>query len=297
MTTYWEIKTSVFNIMDANSDSWTFLPLVWPKINDVGDRICKGIVTSILDEKVYTAGDLWFLYAESFFDIVKPLSLTTAMTTASTTAEFDTTNYLSSWYLRIGWDKIKYTSKTATETQGITVVKTSHSVGDTVEQLYELPSNISQPFTVFLITKHNEKEIPFIDERFTRDAGVWYSIVTIDWVNLLRVIWATQGKILMKYYNQWTDLVDDTDVCILPDRYSLDVLAMIVAWELLYQNEEVDNGATKLKIWYTNLDWFYKYYASKIKKSKSTIKAKQYNYNSLYTWYWLYGKRRNFTTN
>ena len=30
--------------MDANSDSWTYLPLVWSKINDVGDMICKWVV-------------------------------------------------------------------------------------------------------------------------------------------------------------------------------------------------------------------------------------------------------------
>jgi len=54
----------------------------------------------------------------------------------------------------------------------------------------------------------------------------------------------------LKYYKEWVELVDDTDICILPDRYPMSVLATIVAWELLYQTEEVDNGATKLKMWY-----------------------------------------------
>lgn len=297
MTTFWEIKTEVFNLMDANSDSWTYSPLVWPMINNVGDMICKWIVTSILDEKTYTAGDLWFLYDESFFDIVKPMSLTEALDVGDTVAKFDTTSYLSSWYIMIGWDKIPYTSKISTEIQGLTVVKTSHLVGDTVEQLYLLPSNITQPFTVFHIDKDVEREIPAIDERYSREYNTGYSVVNASGVNLLRVVWYTQGKILMKYYKQWTDLSLDTDVCVLPDRYPLSVLATIVAGTLLYMTEEVDNGATKLKIGYNNLNDMYKYFANRVKKSKNTIKAQQYDYRSILWWNTLYGKRSRFTTN
>jgi hypothetical protein len=33
----------------------------------------------------------------------------------------------------------------------------------------------------------------------------------------------------MKYYKQWAELVNDEDVCVLPDRYPVSVLAPIVA--------------------------------------------------------------------
>jgi len=297
MTTYWEIKTAVFNLMDANSDSGTYLPLVWSKINDVGDMICKWVVTSILDEKIYTAGDLWFLYDEIFYDIVKPQPLTEQLNIGDTVAKFTTTDYNDEWYVYINGDKIPYTSKISTEIQGLTVVKTSHLVGSMVEQLYTLPSNISQPFTVFLHTQNTIREIPAIDERFIQDAWTWYSIVNASWVSMLRIIWATQGKILVKYYKEWVELVDDDDVCILPDRYPMSVLAMLVAGELLYQTEEVDNGATKLKMWYNNLNNMYKYFANRVKKSKQTVKPQSYNYQSILWWSRVYGKRRNFTTN
>lgn len=296
MTTYWEIKTAVFNLMDANSDSGTYLPLVWSKINDVGDMICKWVVTSILDEKVYTAWDLWFLYDEIFFDIVKPVPLQEQLNIWDLVAKFDTTNYNNSWYLYIDGDKIPYTSKISTETQGLTVIKTSHLIGSMVEQLYTLPNNISQPFTVFILRNWVEQEIPPIDERFTREVNIWYSVVNASWVNLLRIVWATQGKILMKYYKQWTDLVNDIDVCVLPDRYPISVLAPIVAWELLYQTEEVDNGATKLKVWYNALNNMYKYFADRVKKSKITVKPQSYNYQSVLWWSRIYGKRRNITS-
>lgn len=297
MTTYWELKTAVFNLMDANSDSGTYLPLVWSKINDVGDMICKWVVTSILDEKIYTAGDLWFLYDEIFYDIVKPQPLLEALDVWDTVAKFTTTDYNNSWYVYINWDKIPYTNKISTEIQGITVVKTSHLAGDMVEQLYTLPSNISQPFTVFLHTQNTIREIPAIDERFIQDANTWYSIVNASGISMLRIIGVTQGKILVKYYKEWVELVNDTDVCILPDRYPISVLAPIVAWELLYQTEEVDNGATKLKIWYNSLNNMYKYYANRVKKSKQTVKPQSYNYQSVLWWSRIYGKRRNFTTN
>lgn len=291
LMTYGQIKTSVFDIMDQNSDSGTYAPLVPKKINAIGDMICKGIVTSILDEKTYTAGDLGFLYDEAFFTIVTPKALTGEVVTSNTEIFFDTTDYEDSGRVWIGGEKIRYASKTSTKIQGLTSIKTTHSAWDSVEQLFTLPTSISLPFTVFLIRNNCEEEIPAIDERFTRDAKVGYSIVNASGINLLRVIGASEGKILMKYYKKRTDLEEDSDICVLPDKYPESVLAMIVAGELLYQTEEVDNGATKLKIWYNNLNNMYKYYASRIKKSKSKVIPQPYNYSSLTTWYWFYGKR------
>lgn len=296
MTTFWDIKTEVFNIMDANSDSGTYRNIVWPKINDVWDKICKGSITSILDEKVYTAGDLWFLYDEDFFDIVPTVVLTEDLEVTDTVAKCDTTNLSDEWYVIIWWEKIQYTAKTSTEIQGLTDIKTSHKAGDNVQQLYILPTNISLPFTAFHINNNLQTELPNIDERFTQSANRGYSIVNHNGINLLRLYGLTQGKILMTYYKKRTTLVNDDDVCVLPDRYPYTVLAMIVAWELLYQTEEPDNGVLKLKIGYNNLNDMYKYYANRIKKSKDSIKSKQYNYNSIYPISW-YGKRRIYTNN
>jgi hypothetical protein len=53
--------------------------------------------------------------------------------------------------------------------------------------------------------------------------------VNASGVSMLRIIGVTQGKILVKYYKEWVELVDDIDVCILPDRYPMSVLATIVA--------------------------------------------------------------------
>jgi hypothetical protein len=50
----------------------------------------------------------------------------------------------------------------------------------------------------------------------------------------------------MYYYLNSTDMVDNADVCIIPDPYALMFVPAIAAGELLYDNEEIDDASTKL---------------------------------------------------
>lgn len=67
----------------------------------------------------------------------------------------------------------------------------------------------------------------------------------------------------LNYYKKVTDLVNDEDVSLFPEeRRDKDVLAQLVAWELLRETEKSDDGQKKLIQGYGKLISFYDKFAT-----------------------------------
>lgn len=79
---------------------------------------------------------------------------------------------------------------------------------------------------------------------------------------------ATSGQMQIKYYENSTDMVALSDACIIPDTRSLDMISMLTAAEVAYENEETDDANTKFQLGCNKLDEMYTYYNSQIKRSK-----------------------------
>lgn len=86
---------------------------------------------------------------------------------------------------------------------------------------------------------------------------------------------------MMVYYVKSTDMVTGTDECILPDPYAINVLAPLVAGELLRDTEEYDDATSKLNRGYSALTEMYEFYNSAIKKSRQVVQAPPADFSSI----------------
>ncbi len=79
---------------------------------------------------------------------------------------------------------------------------------------------------------------------------MYYTVLTDEnsGVDLLAVFGnSTPYKIMLQYYNESTDMVADSDICTIPDPFALEVIPALVAGELLWDNEEIEDSTTKLR--------------------------------------------------
>lgn len=264
--------------------------VVIPKINSVIDRVCKGNVKDLLTWQVYNCGDLSFLRKKVFYNIIKSSVLSEDIAVWDTVAKFDATDFSTSWAVIINGEVIKYTNKISTEIQGLTVL-TSHKVGSTVRQLYNMPSDISNPFTIFNTDNSwSEKEIRYKDDRYW-GIGIYYTVVqNNDWDRYFHFQWLdyTGSKISLYYYITATTLSNLSDICIIPDTYCYDMIPLLVAWEIALENEEDSDAQSKLRMWYSKLSEMYAYYSKINKPNRQQFIIQPRNFSSI-MWY---GRRR-----
>lgn len=286
MATYGDIKELTYKIlsMPSDSDEYDETTVVWPKINEVVDIICKGFVESLLNENIYTAWDLPFTKKDYFITTVGKQSLGWDLTTASTTVTVSASEYNSSWAVLIWGDIINYTGTTSSTLTGVTNVSVAHTEWQAdVEQLYAMPSNASKPFTMYWLDSNgNRTEIPYHDDRYPTYNNRSYSILIDDagteWIRI-RGYNVTGDKILLKYYLNSTDMSDDADVCTIPDKYAKRVIPSLAAWELLWEREENELATPKLIKGYKALNEMYTYYANQTKPNRRRVRVADFNEN------------------
>lgn len=93
-----------------------------------------------------------FTRKTKFYQLVVPKTLQVALTSSSTEIDIgDTTYYANSGYVYIDSEVIHYTGKNSTELTGVTGITIDHQTAVRVYQLYDMPDDISQPFTMFYI--------------------------------------------------------------------------------------------------------------------------------------------------
>lgn len=293
MATFQDIIIETYALLWEPSD-WTSdydeATRVKPRINDVLNRICKGNVRNLVNQQRIMAGELPFLKRDAFIQSVQPKAIQTAITISSTQIELDTTDYLTSGSILLWQDIISYTGKTATELTGVSWINISHNWWEKAYQLYPLPNNISLPFTLFVLDRNGEqKEVWYVDYRYPTDAHFFYTILTDNsWANFLHIRDDSDRRYKMVYYVNSVLLVNSWDISPIPDPYSTSVIAPIVAGELLWDTEELEDAQSKLSRWYANLVEMYDYYNSMIKKNRDKVVVVNPWFNWL--WHW-YGKR------
>jgi len=273
----------------ANSDALNITAddVIVPKINSVIARICKGIYKNPITGQTYRAGDLPFTRKQQFYSLVDKQTATADVAVWGTVVSFVSTTFASSGAIFTNWQVIEYTGNTWTTLTGCTWVLSPITEGANIYQLYAIPTNISNPFTVFLIDSNwYSTEIPYIDDRFKTNSSYYYAIVQNN--SGTRYIhffgWtSTSGQIQVKYYENSTDMVALSDESIIPDTRGLDMVSMLVAWEVAYENEEVEDASTKLQLGCNKLDEMYTYYNSQIKKSKQKFIPEARDYRTLQT--------------
>lgn len=66
-------------------------------------------------------------------------------------------------------------------------------------------------------------------------------------------------------------MVDNDDICIIPDPWAYEIIPQIAAGELLFENEEYTN-AQKAAYGYKKLVEMYSYYSKLVKRNQEVIR-------------------------
>lgn len=282
--TFWDIKAKVWNLLGQKSTSITFSNTV------VGDAINSRIldflrwkISSLIDpNRIYSAGKLWIREWSVYTRTVLSSSLTQDFTIWGT-LYCDTTNLASSGWVDIAWEQISYTAKTSTTLTGTSTSTILHKAGEEVKQLYVMPANFEKPISIYVIddvTGEKIFDIPLWQEWRV----IYYEIIKKSTANLIKIVWIDSNALVeIRYSWTYTNLVNDADICVIPDHYGESVIAYIVAGELGL-DKGLPNAQNLLVRGYANLQNCYQYFNSETDTVTRTIKPKSYSFNSMRVW-------------
>lgn len=293
-TTFLELINDTYSVLGVGSDSVNF-PLVKVKrtINDLVSRVINGTVYSLIEfdrqgnPKKLQAGDLPFREKRKLYLPVQTSNLTEDTTTANTELPMDTETYLEPGAVMVGGEVITYETLSATELEDISTPQISHKNGDRVFPLYELPTDISKPYTLFRIDASGVKQpIPPQDSR-QRDQYVnFFSIVTDNtgknWLYIQgnNYHFVQDRNLLLIYYAKATEMVDNDDECIIPGEYTAFIPSLVAA-QLNRDQEEVDEARAQALKGERGLNEMYQYFNNQTKTNKSRIYVTPPDFNNI----------------
>jgi len=279
--TLWQIITEVYRLSWQTSNSTKFSrSVVVDLANSLLEQVWNWKVTNILTQQIYKAWNLWFQNSFIGYRINWGWTISAEVNIWDAIIEMDTTSLLSAWYVRIWSDIIKYTSKTDTQLNWVSGITVNHLIADKVKQLYVLPTDFEKPDRGYKIIESDslqEVEIPYkLDNQY----WVCYSIIRSD-IQLLEVFWLyTDDQVKLNYVKEYEELVNDSDVCILPKNYWKTIIARLTAWELMY-DYSMPSAERILNVWYWKLNNMYWNYTNPTKNSRNAIKPISYNFSSI----------------
>ncbi len=281
--TLWNILTKVWDLLWQTSNSTNFSKSkVTEEINEVIRQCLRWRVTNLLNpNKIFRAWKLWFLEWRTNVRYKAGWIATAILEVWDTELLTETTNLLESGYAEIWWDIINYTSKTSTELVWVTGQTVQHLVWENIKQLYVMPVELEKPKNVFKIVNNSNNvtktEIPLNSWIET----INYDIIKRWTITLLQLTWFSDSDLIEVDYNKvFNDLVDDTDICPIPDDFWTSVIARLVAWSMWY-DKSMPQAQAILNRWYWNLHNMFQYFTNKTIIIKQKLKPRPYSYNSL----------------
>ena len=122
--------------------------------------------------------------------------------------------------------------------------------GVEIEFLYQIPATAEATYQLFALANTKEVEMIYADYRYPTDFKEYRTILYKNGVSLIRIVgsraWYLQ-TFKLNYFKKIDSLVNLTDQTVFPEeRWDRDVLALLVAGELLYETERSDDATVKL---------------------------------------------------
>ena len=138
--------------------------------------------------------------------------------------------------------------------------------GTKIEFLYPIKDDAEETYQLFAIARGKEREVVYSDYRYPWDYIEFRSILYKNGTKLIRLnMPETRNNMQFKlnYYKKVEELVNDDDVSLMPEeRWDKDVIALLTAWELLWETEKSEDGQKKLIQGYWKLISFYDKFAT-----------------------------------
>lgn len=269
-----EIQTEAYQVLWEKDLSNEYSPaIVQAKIQNVYSRICHGKVIRLDNWQAINASRLPFLEYRTPIQYYAPSSITGGPYNPGATTLWvaDTTNYLTSSYVSIKGNLIKYTGKTATSLTWVTWVTIIIEDGDLVSQVFPISNiNIYKPTRLSYIT--NETEQPCHEMiRWEYTTGQYYTIMNNGEDRYLFIKEYPTGTYRLDYFQEPPALTQDSDKILLPGDAGKEIIAPIAMAELLWKTEEIDFAKEKWVLWYDKLVEFYDNYKRNTKKERQQI--------------------------
>ena len=272
-----EIIQKVYDLLSVDSDNttyWTWTRVV-PKINSVMHRVLSDRKYDVVLEKSQYAPniqwwDLQFLRGTFSFTrrpekiVNKPAQDWTRRLYIASTDKVPT-----KWWCLVKGTVFKFTLHATVGEQWLEIdedLQVPVEPGVPVEFLYEIPEEAEATYQLFSVQENHEIEMIYADYRYPTDYQQYWTILYKNWVSLIRIV-SYDARFLhtfkLNYFKKVESLKNLTDRTVIPDdRWDDEMLAVLVAGELLYETERTDDAAMKLNEWYGNLILFYDKYAN-----------------------------------
>jgi hypothetical protein len=141
---------------------------------------------------------------------------------------------------------ISYTGKTANSITGCTGIISSFTAGTYFQKCFPLNTDFDKSYRLFHQYNNIQREVFEIqreDERFQRAKYRSFVIILDENTNNKFIVvrgFSNKDRFILKYYAQVTNMVNATDICIIPDDYALRVVPAIAAGELLMESQTED---------------------------------------------------------
>lgn len=280
--TYWDLKSKVWTLLGQKSTSTLFSPtIVWDAINSKVLDFLRGRITSVLDpNRIYRSWKIWIREWSTYLRTIANSSSSAITAVWAVSISCDTTNLNSSGWIEIWGEQVSYTSKNSTTLLWVTWITIEHASWTNIVQLFTMPANLEKPIAVYLldeVTWNTIWEIPLNRENRT----VWYEIIKISSTNLLKFYGLDSNSFIeVRYSGTYTPMVNDSDICVIPDHYWDTVIASIVAGEFGI-DKWIPNAQNIIIKWYANLQNCYAYFNNETNGIQQSIKPKSYWFSSL----------------
>lgn len=260
--TFQEVIDEVFNIFVENEQKWDFwVDNVARKCKSVIRRICEWSIWRVFPDPTTWAKQiniprLPFLERKTAINRKLPVYVGTDWASAwdVTIPVVDTTNLSDSGYVVCKGNVIKYTWKTANTLTWVTGLVIDLESGDQVSQTFLISDiNVYKPFDLSYFDWNDEYWVVYRSDSDVKP-NTYYTILNDNWDRFLSLVWLSERSYWLYYIKKPTEITDDYDVEIdLPDDCWIDIVSPIVAWEVLWKNEETQLWKEKLDIWYATL--------------------------------------------
>lgn len=272
-----EIIKEVYDRLAVDDDNTTYSKegRVIPKINSVMHRILSDRKYDVVTENSLHApcikwGDLQFLrWTYSFERKPNKVSCETTPEWENRVYILNTQKMAIKWYCLIKGEIYHYQVETDGTRNRLLLDRdapTTIEWGSDIEFLYKIPEESEATYQLFTVVNNREVEMVYADYRYQNDFSQFRSILYKDGISLIRIcVYDARffQTFKLNYYKKIPSLVEDTDTTVFPEeRWDREVLALLVAGELLYETEKTDDASIKLNEWYWNLVLFYDKYAT-----------------------------------
>lgn len=276
-TTLGDILGSIWSLLWQKSTSTTFSrDYLVGKVNQTMRKVLKGRVKSILWPNSYRVGDIWFMENRHSVRFKSGSAVVSNYTIGDTSIECATTGLLVSGYVEIDGDIISYTGITTdVSIDGVSLATSDHLVWEKIIQLYELPIDLDKIKSVS-VKGEKDQDVPMDD---TETKYRYYRVIPYDGKQLLKLSGIDSDSLVsVEYQIKYTNMVDDTDMCVLPEDYGVSVISYMVAGEEGVL-KWLPNGQAILGAAYASLQDMYQDLSTKKQIVKQSIKPISYKHN------------------